>query len=324
MRPIRRIAFHRGASHLKAFLAAARSGNLGVMQLLVRLGASVEATDDDGATALHLAAAGGHLDVVGYLVEELGLDVAATNDDGDTALGLAAAEGHTAVVAYLEPLAAAEEPVEPARTPEEEEARAALDSLGIEYAEETFHAAAEAGNLEVVKLFVEAGIDIDATNNYGSTALHVAAGSGHLEIVKYLVGQGVSVTATNNYGSTALYVALARNHTDVAGYLKAVVDDGDDDGGDDGDDGDDDGGDGGDDGDDGGDGGDGGSGACYVGQVVRPNQSCGAGGGEFINVGGGCFVYTPFGSGRFCAVKFNINGLRGRRSGNNFTITGLP
>ena len=75
----------------------------------------------------------------------------------------------------------------------------------------------------------------------------------------------------------------------------------------------------------GGGGGSGSLGACRVGLVVRPNQSCQISGGEFRNVGGGCFVYTPFGSGRFCLGRsFNLNGFRGTRVGNDYRIDGLP
>ena len=65
-------------------------------------------------------------------------------------------------------------------------------------------------------------------------------------------------------------------------------------------------------------------GACSVWMVVRPNQSCQIGGGEFRNVGGGCFVYTPSGNGRFCTDSFNLNGFRGIRVGNDYRIDALP
>ena len=65
-------------------------------------------------------------------------------------------------------------------------------------------------------------------------------------------------------------------------------------------------------------------GACRVGLVVRPNQSCAVVGGAFRNVGGGCFNYTPFGSGRFCSSSFNLNGLRGTQVGSDFRITAVP
>ena len=65
-------------------------------------------------------------------------------------------------------------------------------------------------------------------------------------------------------------------------------------------------------------------GACSVWMVVRPNQSCQISGGEFRNVGGGCFVYTPSGNGRFCTDSFNLNGFRGIRVGNDYRIDALP
>ena len=65
-------------------------------------------------------------------------------------------------------------------------------------------------------------------------------------------------------------------------------------------------------------------GACSVWMVVRPNQSCQISGGEFRNVGGGCFVYTPSGNGRFCTDSFNLNEFRGIRVGDDYRIDALP
>ena len=65
-------------------------------------------------------------------------------------------------------------------------------------------------------------------------------------------------------------------------------------------------------------------GACRVGLVVRPNQRCTVSGGAFINVGGGCYNYTPFGTGRICSGSFNLNGLQGTRAGDDFRITAVP
>ncbi len=65
-------------------------------------------------------------------------------------------------------------------------------------------------------------------------------------------------------------------------------------------------------------------GACRVGLVVRPNESCTVSGGSFRNIGGGCYNYTPFGSGRLCSARFNLNGLQGTRAGDDFRITAVP
>ena len=65
-------------------------------------------------------------------------------------------------------------------------------------------------------------------------------------------------------------------------------------------------------------------GSCRVGMVVSPNQSCTVSGGELRNVGGGCVVYTPFGSGRICSGSFYLNGLIGTRVGSDFRIDAVP
>ena len=65
-------------------------------------------------------------------------------------------------------------------------------------------------------------------------------------------------------------------------------------------------------------------GKCAVGMVVKPNQRCSVGSAEFINIGGGCYQFTAFGTGRICGSGFNLNGLRGTRSGSDFRITAVP
>lgn len=65
-------------------------------------------------------------------------------------------------------------------------------------------------------------------------------------------------------------------------------------------------------------------GACRVGLVVRPNQSCTVGSAAFRNLGGGCYNFTAFGTGRFCGASFNLNGLQGTRVGSDYRITAVP
>ena len=54
-------------------------------------------------------------------------------------------------------------------------------------------AAAEHGDLELVRLMVENGADPAAMKQNGYSAAHTAAASGRLRILKYLMGQGGSV-----------------------------------------------------------------------------------------------------------------------------------
>ena len=102
------------------------------------------------------------------------------------------------------------------------DARAELESRGISYTAAAFLDSAYAGNLAVVKLFVQAGMPVDVTNDVGWTALHFAAYGGSLSVVEYLVGRGLDVNATNNDGQTPRDWAVRYSQTDVAAYLESV------------------------------------------------------------------------------------------------------
>lgn len=51
---------------------------------------------------------------------------------------------------------------------------------------------------------IEAGTDLNCTNNDGATALHTAAFLCRTEIVKLLLDNGADTLARNNVGATAL------------------------------------------------------------------------------------------------------------------------
>ena len=57
--------------------------------------------DQNGSNALHLAAYGGHVEIVKYLIPKFGDRKFDLNNAGDTCLHYAAREGHLAVVKYL-------------------------------------------------------------------------------------------------------------------------------------------------------------------------------------------------------------------------------
>jgi hypothetical protein len=84
-----------------AFIHAAWSGQLPVMQHLVQEGADPHLADLFGATALHFAAQYGHMPVVRYLVKELKVPLNARTIWNETSLFKAASEGEDAIVEYL-------------------------------------------------------------------------------------------------------------------------------------------------------------------------------------------------------------------------------
>ncbi|WP_082877688.1 ankyrin repeat domain-containing protein [Methylomonas koyamae] len=90
------------------------------------------------------------------------------------------------------------------------QARKDLQQMGIEYTEQQFAASAGAGDMAAVRLFLDAGMDINAG---GSAALGLAAGRGRVEMVELLLANGAKPTAN------ALQFARTRGHRDIANML---------------------------------------------------------------------------------------------------------
>jgi ankyrin repeat protein len=66
----------------------------------------------------------------------------------------------------------------------------------------------EDGAIEVIKLLMERGADIDAFNINGSTAVHRAAARGADKLIKFLAGQGAKLDMRDKQGRTPVEVAL--------------------------------------------------------------------------------------------------------------------
>ena len=72
----------------------------------------------------------------------------------------------------------------------------------------------QAEQLEAVKMCVELGLDVNATNDRGETALHGAAYRGVNAIVEYLADKGAHLEARDEHGWSALAVARGLTYTD--------------------------------------------------------------------------------------------------------------
>jgi ankyrin repeat protein len=65
--------------------------------------------------------------------------------------------------------------------------------------------AAEHGHLRAVRLMLDLGVSVDATNDEGATALHLAAANGHRLVVDELLARGASTLIRDRaYGGTPL------------------------------------------------------------------------------------------------------------------------
>ena len=69
------------------------------------------------------------------------------------------------------------------------------------------HMSAERGNMRLVELLLNHGVDVDGTDSYGHTALHYAAGRAHVEIVARLLAAGADPELRNHEGISPLHAA---------------------------------------------------------------------------------------------------------------------
>ena len=59
------------------------------------------------------------------------------------------------------------------------------------------HIAAQEGHVDVVKVLLQNGADVNAVDERKWTALHFAAQSGHVDVAKVLIQNGADVNAVN-------------------------------------------------------------------------------------------------------------------------------
>ena len=135
------------------------------------------------------------------------------------------------------------------QTRSRQEARSELGERGIPYSQRSFVTYAQNGDLDVVRLFIEAGLDVNVQPYSSSsvyiptqedveelddleavwfpqdgdedndTALMKAAGQGHIEVVRFLVEQGADPNIRNRQEQNALMFAAAGGHLAVVIFL---------------------------------------------------------------------------------------------------------
>jgi ankyrin repeat protein len=73
--------------------------------------------------------------------------------------------------------------------------------------------------VELMRLLLARGADVNQANDYGNTALHLAAGRGHEEIVLTLLSSGADISRKGYRGKTPLMDASLRGHVAVVRLL---------------------------------------------------------------------------------------------------------
>jgi ankyrin repeat protein len=126
----------------------------------------------------------------------------AFSDDGFTPLGLACYFGHEEIARYL--LLKGAEVNLPSQ-----------NSFGVY----PLHSAAAANNLDITKIVLEAGADVNVRQQSGFTPLHAAAQHGNIEMLILLLEAGADVGARTDAGLTPSNLATERGFHDIARIL---------------------------------------------------------------------------------------------------------
>ena len=80
------------------------------------------------------------------------------------------------------------------------------------------HIAAQSKSLECLEALVDAGADVNTTDNHGAIPLHCVDSNKEIAIVQYLVEHTENVNAYNHFG-TPLHLAINKNNEDVIEVL---------------------------------------------------------------------------------------------------------
>lgn len=198
---------------------AAEGGHAEVVKLLLEYSSSLdlEVKNVHGNTLLHQATMNGRDKVVQVLLDHAPtqFDLDDENNDGNTPLHLAAKEGHVEVVRVLFGCAL----------------ELQLDKKNKDK-NTPLHLAMKGGYLEVVKVFLEHAdaekCGLDSTNVEGNSPLHLAIEQGHVEVVKELLeraGTKLKLNEKNRNGSnTALHLAAEAGQDEIVAMLLALDD----------------------------------------------------------------------------------------------------
>lgn len=212
---------------VRELLRLAALGDVSGVQSCIRRGVDPSSVDYDGRGGLHVAAASGNLLVVQFLCAQKGVNINAQDRWHQTALKEAGAGGHSELVKWL--VAHGATVMDSARGHDfcsaaasgndDELARLLRGSNDPNLADydgrTALHLAASEGHKSTVRLLLAASAHVNVTDRFGGTPLMDATREGHLEIAQMLRDAGASEavlsaeSAPRHQGATSVSIAGA-------------------------------------------------------------------------------------------------------------------
>jgi ankyrin repeat protein len=202
--------------------AAASRGDVELVKLLLDRGAAIDSEDSEGTTPLHLALV--HHDVVELLVTR-GAKVTGANRQGRSVVDCCW-QCTPQTVQLLADRGAPISIMQAIKFGQQDRARKLIDDVPAQINVESpdhpgdtpLLAAAEAGDVELVRLLLDRGADINHVTKWGRSALVAAAERGHVTTVRLLLTRGATIRFDSYYGD-ALCASARSGKADVAMVL---------------------------------------------------------------------------------------------------------
>ena len=212
------------------FLRAARS-HIEILKLLLARGWDVNSTDSEKRSFLMWAAATGRYEDSIFLVNQ-GANFNLSDQHGLNAFTFAAGSGHINIAEML---------LKTSRASLGDKGYDGLEALRIASGGmphiEAIHwllykgvdisgkkngilmKPSGFGHLDIVKMLVQGGADVNDRHVTGFNALDIAASMGHSRVVRYLIESGAEIDAIDPYGETPILKAVQNGHLPVVKIL---------------------------------------------------------------------------------------------------------
>ncbi|XP_012055551.1 PREDICTED: ankyrin repeat and death domain-containing protein 1A-like [Atta cephalotes] len=212
---------------------AAITGHPAVITALANIPRIVlDTTDKKGQTPLHCACAKEHLDAVEVLIG-LGANVDAQDNDGNTPLHVATRTRHTGIAQLLLKAGANTELIDaegftPLHVAASQGCKGILDSMiqhGADLNKQCkngntpLHLACQNNEVETVEILINKGVDLNCLNLRLQSSIHIAAEMGHTDICELLLAAGANIEQKEQSGRTPLYIAARGSFTAIVDMI---------------------------------------------------------------------------------------------------------
>ncbi|XP_067653126.1 ankyrin-3-like [Haliotis asinina] len=182
-------------------MLAASHGKNEVFDILMKKGADLSVTDENGDNILHWACRGGNVKIVNYVLKRNTLDINGKGHEEKTPLMLAASHGKNEVFNILMKTGAD---------------LSVIDENG----HNILHSACRGGNVNIVSyILIQSSLDINSKCDDETTPVMHAAAQGKNEVFDILVKNGANLSDTDVDGSNILHWACRGGNAKIVNYI---------------------------------------------------------------------------------------------------------